>query len=228
MNFIIIPEEIKINEDLTPFCKILFWEILSLVQQTWVCFASIEYFTEVFSVKKSTIYQSINVLKNMGYIRGEIWNLSFCEHTEFDEFLKKIPLRSEQISKLMEGNSENLESSIYSIIYKIIKNLVDRKKIEKEPSKDLIDELVLFFANRVELGQLGVKCRRTYSRFEKIVLAMCKEKYECVAIAKIDRAIDCARRSPDYDMDEKEIQSIIEREKERIKEKEEEKKMSTK
>lgn len=78
-NFSILTEEIKTNEELTSFQKILYSEIISLTKKDWFCWASNKHFAEKFKKSASYISKSITKFWELWllkiFIDKEIWNI---------------------------------------------------------------------------------------------------------------------------------------------------------
>ena len=70
--YAIIPAQIRYDKDLTPNAKLLYGEITSLCNQQGYCWASNNYFAELYKVSKTSISKWINSLKHKNYIDVEI------------------------------------------------------------------------------------------------------------------------------------------------------------
>ena len=66
--FAIIPAEVRYDKDLRPNEKLLYGEITALTKQTGECWASNNYFSELYNVKSNAIAVWIRHLKEKGYI----------------------------------------------------------------------------------------------------------------------------------------------------------------
>lgn len=70
--YAIIPATVRYDKDLTANAKLLFAEITSLTHKTGYCYATNEYFEELYGVSTSTIKNWLSQLEKKGYINREI------------------------------------------------------------------------------------------------------------------------------------------------------------
>lgn len=70
--YAIIPANVRYDKNLTANAKLLFAEITSLTHQTGYCYATNEYFAELYGVSQSTIKDWLSQLEKFGYINREI------------------------------------------------------------------------------------------------------------------------------------------------------------
>lgn len=70
--YAIIPATVRYDKNLTANAKLLFAEITSLTHQTGYCYATNEYFAELYGVSQSTIKDWLSQLEKYGYINREI------------------------------------------------------------------------------------------------------------------------------------------------------------
>jgi hypothetical protein len=68
----IIPATVRYDKDLKANEKLLYGEITSLTQKSGKCFASNNYFAELYGVAKETVSGWISNLEKKGYIKREI------------------------------------------------------------------------------------------------------------------------------------------------------------
>ena len=71
INFInvILPTSILGDNNLTPLERLLLIDIVSLCKQKGYCWATNEYFAELFNVRKQTISKSISSLSKNNYVK---------------------------------------------------------------------------------------------------------------------------------------------------------------
>jgi len=69
--YAVIPAFVRYNKDLSPNAKLLYGEITTLTNKKGYCFASNNYFANVYGVDKSSITHWIKQLADAGYIRQE-------------------------------------------------------------------------------------------------------------------------------------------------------------
>ena len=156
INFInvILPISILGDSNLTPLERLLLISILSLCKQKGYCWATNEYFAELFNVRKQTISKSISSLSKNNYIE-----LKF-DNSEKNSS-KRIIKISNTLTKIILGIKENMNTIVnknhnqynkYNKKKNIINEIYTRdeegneywngKKIEsKEATQDEIEEL---------------------------------------------------------------------------------------
>lgn len=66
--YAIIPAEVRYDRELTPNAKLLYGEITALTNTTGYCYASNQYFAELYDVDKTRVSKWISSLKKRGYI----------------------------------------------------------------------------------------------------------------------------------------------------------------
>lgn len=69
--YAIIPAEVRYDEDLPPNAKLLYGEITSLCNEKGYCWASNQYFADLYKVSKITVSRWISTLNKKGYITIE-------------------------------------------------------------------------------------------------------------------------------------------------------------
>ena len=162
--FSIIPAEIKYNREITDFAKILYGEIMSLSNDKGYCYATNQYFADLYGKDKDTISKTVASLKAIGVVSVEI----------IDSFQRKIyPLiavgvRQNNLGgsvKIPKGIDENVDNNnkynnkdnnnITSTSKKILVKRSSRTKktfiesiIPEDKQKNFnFDELIKFMGN---------------------------------------------------------------------------------
>lgn len=72
--YAVIPANVRYDKDLTANAKLLYGEISALAQKNGVCFATNEYFSNLYNLSERAISRLICSLKNKNYIKVEIDN----------------------------------------------------------------------------------------------------------------------------------------------------------
>lgn len=70
--YAIIPANVRYDESLTPNAKLLYGEITALCNEKGFCWATNQYFAELYGVDKVTISRWIGNLKDKGYVSVEM------------------------------------------------------------------------------------------------------------------------------------------------------------
>lgn len=68
----VMPASVRYDSRLRPNAKILYSEITALSNKSGFCTATNEYFSELYSLSKTTVSQLISELAKYGYIRVDI------------------------------------------------------------------------------------------------------------------------------------------------------------
>lgn len=234
-SFIKIPNKVKADRELSRFAKVLYWEILSLSSKG-ICEEPAEYFISSLNISRTALYRGIKLLREKWFIVGAIWQkkwrIALVENAN-PEIRTTVPesgLQSQNRDYSTENgttNSKNLDwkrkknestlyyNNIYNIIYNILDKLLERKSIKERPSENLIQAFKDFYEYRVQASKNDKKMLITELSLEKVIKSMCNEKYEAIAIRKIERAIENWRRWVNYDLDPKEADKIIQKEKQK-------------
>ena len=70
--YAIIPANVRYDKDLTPNAKLLYGEITALCNEKGHCWATNDYFSNLYGVSKTSISKWINSLVKKGYVSSEI------------------------------------------------------------------------------------------------------------------------------------------------------------
>lgn len=177
--YAIIPANVRYDKELKANEKLLYGEITCLTQMTGKCFASNEYFANLYDTSKETISRWISNLVKKGYIKTE---LIYKEGTKqiinryiqinqdgidkkinspIDENIKdnNTSINNTSINK-EKDKKENLFSHLikqyehYDIYENIALDFIAYRKLIKKPLKTILP-IKQFIDSLIELSKLG-------------------------------------------------------------------------
>lgn len=146
--YAIIPAEVRYDKQLKPNEKLLYGEITSLATKTGECWASNNYFADLYEVEPETISRWIKDLKDRGYITTRI---------DYKEGTKEIEKRAIIIEggidkKINRGIDEKIKGGIDKKVKgnkKEVNNTrINKEETNKEEKKGLFEYL------ETQLGRL--------------------------------------------------------------------------
>lgn len=146
--YAIIPAEVRYDKQLKPNEKLLYGEITSLATKTGECWASNNYFADLYEVEPETISRWIKDLKDRGYITTRI---------DYKEGTKEIEKRAIIIEggidkKINRGIDEKIKGGIDKKV-KGNKQEVNNTRINKEETNKE-EKRALFEYLETQLGRL--------------------------------------------------------------------------
>ena len=119
----IIPAEVRYDKDLSDKAKLLYGEISSLANKNGYCFASNQYFADLYEVDISTITRLLKQLENKGYIERK-----YTYKAGTKEILNRyMQICTHPIAILSRGICKNEQDNNTSI-----NNIEELKEIYKE------------------------------------------------------------------------------------------------
>lgn len=137
--YAIIPANVRYDKELPANAKLLYGEITALCNERGYCWATNDYFSNLYGVSKTSISKWIAALINRGYIFSEI---VYKEGTKeiLNRYLKLVKDPIEE--KLNRGIEEKLKDN-NTLINNTINNNKERKKENKKSAYDeIINEMV--------------------------------------------------------------------------------------
>lgn len=94
--YAIIPSHVRYDKSITANAKLLYWEITSLSNSTWFCWAWDAYFCRLYGVSKRSIQAWFSSLEKAGYISREIEYKKGSAEI-FRRYCRILPYPSEEI-----------------------------------------------------------------------------------------------------------------------------------
>lgn len=120
--YAIIPAEVRYDEELPPNAKLLYGEITSLCNEKGYCWATNQYFADLYKVSKITVSRWISTLNKKGYITVE---------TLYKEGTKEIIGRhlyianttiNKNVNRYIQNNLEGINENVNTPINKNVKD----------------------------------------------------------------------------------------------------------
>lgn len=110
--YAIIPANVRYDKDLTPNSKLLYGEITALCNQKGYCWATNDYFANLYGVSKTSISKWISSLVEKGYIINELIYKEGTKQIE-DRYLRIVntPIEEKLNTPIEEKFKDNNKSS---------------------------------------------------------------------------------------------------------------------
>lgn len=137
--YAIIPAEVRYDEELPPNAKLLYGEITSLCNEKGYCWATNQYFADLYKVSKITVSRWISTLYKKGYIAVEtLYKEGTKEIIGRHLYIVNTPINNNvnrYIQNDLEGINENVNTPINNNAKdnnKVINNKINTKlKVSK-------------------------------------------------------------------------------------------------
>ena len=137
--YAIIPAEVRYS-NLKPNAKLLYGEITALSNKTGYCFASNNYFAELYEVNKNTISRWISDLKRLGFITIEI------ERAANKQIIKRclgiVQKVDNPIDEKDKGNNTSINNTINNIY---IKEKFVNEVMNFDYPKDMLEDFINYW-----------------------------------------------------------------------------------
>ena len=122
----IIPAEVRYDEELPPNAKLLYGEITSLCNEKGYCWATNQYFADLYKVSKITVSRWISTLYKKGYIAVEtLYKEGTKKIIERHLYIVNIPI-NKNVNRYMQNDLEGINEIVNTPINK---NVKDNNKI---------------------------------------------------------------------------------------------------
>ena len=150
--YAIIPANVRYDKDLPANAKLLYGEITALCNEKGYCWASNEYFAELYGVEKRTITRWVTSLTKKGYIRTEFAYREGTKEVEqrriyinnstsniINQPQEGIDKKDGTDNKSLKGTDKNVQdnNTLYNniYIYWLEKDIVKHKKLTANMEK---------------------------------------------------------------------------------------------
>ena len=106
--YAIIPANVRYDKEITPNAKLLYGEITSLCNDEGICWATNDYFAQLYNVSKVTVSKWVNELFRKGYINSEIVYKDGSKQI-IDRYLRIVndPIKEKFNTPIKENFKEN-------------------------------------------------------------------------------------------------------------------------
>jgi DNA-binding transcriptional regulator YhcF (GntR family) len=137
--YAIIPAEVRYS-NLKPNAKLLYGEITALSNKTGYCFASNNYFAELYNVNKNTISRWISDLKRLGFITIDI------ERDSKKQIIKRclgiVQKVDNPIDEKVKGNTTSINNTSNNIY---IKEKFVNEVMSFDYPKDMLEDFINYW-----------------------------------------------------------------------------------
>ena len=138
--YAIIPANVRYATDLSLLQKILFWEITSLSNKEWYCWASNGYFAKLYWKNPTRISTTISDMVNKWYLISEVDKSNGNIRKIY--IINKIPILEKQNTPLLEKQNTSFgktkDNNIYNNKDNNNKNISIDKSIDSEAEQSII------------------------------------------------------------------------------------------
>lgn len=139
--YAIIPAEVRYDEELPPNAKLLYGEITSLCNEKGYCWATNQYFADLYKVSKITVSRWISTLNKKGYISVEaLYKEGTKEIIGRHLYIVNTPI-NKNVNRYIQNDLEGINKNVNTPINKNVKdnnkviNNKDNNKLEVSKHK---------------------------------------------------------------------------------------------
>ena len=164
--YAIIPADVRYNSDLTPNAKLLYGEITALCNEKGYCWATNEYFSELYSKEKETISRWISSLKKEGYIDIKMTYKEDSKEIE-KRFITLLTKKSIPIEKIIKGGIDKKVKDNTTVINNTDIYIGKSEKLDEKTFLEMWSRARLHYDKKpTNISKLGFNER---SDFEQLV-----------------------------------------------------------
>ncbi len=135
--YAIIPAEVRYDEELPPNAKLLYGEITSLCNEKGYCWATNQYFADLYKVSKITVSRWISTLYKKGYISVEtLYKEGTKEIIGRHLYIVNTPINN-NVNRYIQNDLEGINKNVNTPINNNVKdnNKVINTKLEVSKHK---------------------------------------------------------------------------------------------
>lgn len=148
--YAIIPAEVRYDEELPPNAKLLYGEITSLCNEKGYCWATNQYFADLYKVSKITVSRWISTLNKKGYISVEtLYKEGTKEIIGRHLYIVNTPI-NKNVNRYIQNDVEGINENVNTPINK---NVKDNNKVINTKTN-----------NKLEV------CKHKYGEFQHVLL----------------------------------------------------------
>ena len=120
--YAIIPAEVRYDEELPPNAKLLYGEITSLCNEKGYCWATNQYFADLYKVSKITVSRWISTLNKKGYIAVEtLYKEGTKEIIGRHLYIVNTPI-NKNVNRYIQNDLEGINDIVNTPINKNVKD----------------------------------------------------------------------------------------------------------
>lgn len=120
--YAIIPAEVRYDEELPPNAKLLYGEITSLCNEKGYCWATNQYFADLYKVSKIAVSRWISTLCKKGYIAVEtLYKKGTKKIIERHLYIVNTPI-NKNVNRYMQNDLEGINEIVNTSINKNVKD----------------------------------------------------------------------------------------------------------
>lgn len=120
--YAIIPAEVRYDEELPPNAKLLYGEITSLCNEKGYCWATNQYFADLYKVSKITVSRWISTLYKKGYIAVEtLYKEGTKEIIGRHLYIVNTPI-NKNVNRYIQNDLEGINKNVNTPINKNVKD----------------------------------------------------------------------------------------------------------
>ena len=120
--YAIIPAEVRYDEELPPNAKLLYGEITSLCNEKGYCWATNQYFADLYKVSKITVSRWISTLNKKGYISVEtLYKEGTKEIIGRHLYIVNTPINN-NVNRYIQNDLEGINENVNTLINKNVKD----------------------------------------------------------------------------------------------------------